>query len=161
MKVKKMNLSPKPSVWLYTVADPMCPEMFHTGSIFSNVSAAKEYVSVNLPGVEWEPAFDSNIHVGYDRNKRMAFIRRKEVQGATSFKQGDSVFIVLKRTDSALAQLIPNTDCVFATFKTACKFVRSMYPNARIEEVFPGWWECICRAGGKEESFYIYEEIVK
>ena len=53
------------------------------------------YLSI-FPGVEWEPAFDSNIHVGYDRNKRMAFIRRKEVQEATSFKQGDSVFIVLR-----------------------------------------------------------------
>lgn len=161
MKVKKMRLRSKYSVWVYTVADPMCPEMFHTGSIFSTVSAAKEYVCTDLPGVAFEPVFDNNVHTGSDMNGRLAFIRRKEVQGATTLNQGDSVYIVLKRTDSALAQLIPNTDCVFATFKTACKFVRSMYPNARIEEVFPGWWECICRAGGKEESFYIYEEIVK
>lgn len=56
---------------------------------------------------------------------------------------------------------MPNTDCVFATFKSACRFVYSMYPNAGIVEESPGCWVCTCRAVGKEESFYICEEIVK
>ena len=161
MKVKKMNLRSKPSVWLYTVADPMCPEMFYTGNIFSSMPVAKEYVYTDLPGVVFEPAFDNDIHAGSDMTGRLAFIRRKEIQGATSLNQGDNVYIVLKRVACAMAQLITNTECVFATFKTACRFVRSMYPNARIEEESPGCWVCMCRADGKEESFYIYEEIVK
>lgn len=164
MKSNKTSPKSLSFVWTYTVAYPMCPEVLYTGRVFSTVSLAQDYASDDLPGVVCKPAFDTNVYTGVygeGESAKLAFLRKQSVQGTAQVGAGDRVFIVLKRSAYAMALLIPNTDCVFATFKMACRFVRSMYPNARIDEESTGCWVCTCRAGQKEESFYIYEEIVK